>query len=51
MKKRNLIITFLALVMLVSSVTLVFADDKEGDKTVKPKIERSPSLLIADSFR
>ncbi|MGN2664643.1 CD3337/EF1877 family mobilome membrane protein [Bacillus altitudinis] len=40
MKKRNLIITFLALVMLVSSVTLVFADDKEGDKTVKPKIEK-----------
>ncbi|WP_224925135.1 CD3337/EF1877 family mobilome membrane protein [Bacillus pumilus] len=40
MKKRNLIITFLALVMLVSSVTLVFADDKEGDKTVKPKVEK-----------
>jgi len=40
MKKRSLIITFLALVMLVSSVNLVFADDKEGDKTVKPKIEK-----------
>ncbi|KMK71840.1 hypothetical protein ACJ64_03430 [Bacillus safensis] len=40
MKKRSLIITLLALVILVSSVTLVFADDKEGDKTVKPKIEK-----------
>ncbi|OJT54250.1 hypothetical protein [Bacillus altitudinis] len=28
------------MVMLVSSVTLVFADYKEGDKTVKPKIEK-----------
>ncbi|MGG1962637.1 hypothetical protein ABFY43_16345 [Bacillus pumilus] len=40
MKKRSLIITLLALVLLVSSVTLVFADDKEGDKTVKAKIEK-----------
>ncbi|MEK5496066.1 CD3337/EF1877 family mobilome membrane protein [Bacillus sp. FSL M8-0077] len=40
MKKKNLLITFLALVMLVSSLTVVFADDKEGDKTVKPKVEK-----------
>ncbi|MFI8721440.1 CD3337/EF1877 family mobilome membrane protein [Bacillus altitudinis] len=40
MKKRNLIITFLALVMLVSTLTVTFANDKDGDKTVKPKVEK-----------
>ncbi|WP_416807041.1 CD3337/EF1877 family mobilome membrane protein [Bacillus safensis] len=40
MKKRNLIITFLALVMLVSTLTVTFANDKAGDKTVKPKVEK-----------
>ncbi|MGQ8972663.1 hypothetical protein [Bacillus altitudinis] len=40
MKKRNLILTFLALVMLVSTLTVTFANDKDGDKTVKPKVEK-----------
>ncbi|WP_144667801.1 CD3337/EF1877 family mobilome membrane protein [Bacillus altitudinis] len=40
MKKRNLIITFLALVMLVSTLTVTFANDKDGDKTIKPKVEK-----------
>ncbi|UTX09449.1 hypothetical protein NMH04_02880 [Bacillus altitudinis] len=40
MKKRNLIITFLALVMLVSTLTMTFANDKDGDKTIKPKVEK-----------
>ncbi|MCY7581905.1 hypothetical protein [Bacillus altitudinis] len=39
MKKRNLIITFLALVMLVSTLTVTFANGKDGDKTIKPKIK------------